>query len=79
MIYSAHGPPIENVPGALAAYREHRLARIEQAEQAQRDHPAATPAQLVTGQSYGDDLPPRLRDAAEASIAAMLDYLAGGG
>ena len=78
VIYSAHGPPIENVPGALAAYREHRLARIEQAEQAQRDHPAATPAQLVTT-IYGDDLPPGLRDAAEASIAAMLDYLAGGG
>ncbi len=78
VIYSAHGPPIEDVPGALAAYREHRLARIEQAEQAQRDHPAATPAQLVTT-IYGDDLPPRLRDAAEASIAAMLDYLAGGG
>ncbi|MDE0074078.1 MAG: MBL fold metallo-hydrolase [Gammaproteobacteria bacterium] len=78
VIYSAHGPPIENVPGALAAYREHRLARIEQAGQAQRDHPAATPAQLVTT-IYGDDLPPRLRDAAEASIAAMLDYLAGGG
>ena len=78
VIYSAHGPPIENVPEALAVYREHRLARIEQAEQAQRDHPAATPAQLVTT-IYGDDLPPRLRDAAEASIAAMLDYLAGGG
>ena len=78
VIYSAHGPPIEDVPGTLAAYREHRLARIEQAEQAQRDHPAATPAQLVTT-IYGDDLPPRLRDAAESSIAAMLDYLAGGG
>ena len=78
VIYPAHGPPIEDVPGTLAAYREHRLARIEQAEQAQRDHPGATPAQLVTT-IYGDDLPPRLRDAAEASIAAMLDYLAGGG
>lgn len=74
VIYSAHGPPIDDVPGALAAYREHRLARIEQAEQAQRDHPAATPAQLVTT-IYGDELPPLLRDAAEASIAAMLDYL----
>lgn len=78
VIYSAHGPPIDDVPGTLAAYREHRLARIEQAEQAQRDHPAATPAQLVTT-IYGDDLPPGLRDAAESSIAAMLDYLAGGG
>lgn len=78
VIHPAHGAPIEDVPGALAAYREHRLARIEQAEEAQRGHPGATPAQLVTT-IYGDDLPPRLRDAAAASIAAMLDYLAAEG
>ena len=78
VIYSAHGPPLEDVPGAIAAYREHRLARIEQAGRARRDHPGATPAQLVA-MIYGDELPPRLRDAAEASIAAMLDYLAGEG
>ena len=78
VIYPAHGPPLEDVPGTLAAYREHRLARIEQAELAQREHPGATPAQLVTT-IYGDELPPRLRDAAESSIAAMLDYLAGEG
>ena len=78
VIYPAHGPPIEDVPGALAAYREHRLARIGQAEQARRDHSGATPAQLVTT-IYGDELPSRMRDAAEASIAAMLDYLAAEG
>lgn len=78
VIHPAHGPPLEDVPAALAAYREHRLARMEQAKQAQRDHPAATPAQLVTA-IYGDELPPGLRDAAAASIAAMLDYLAAEG
>ena len=78
VIYPAHGPPLEDVPGALRAYREHRFARIEQAEQAQRAQSGATPAQLVT-RIYGDELPPRLRAAAESSIAAMLDYLAGGG
>lgn len=76
VIYPAHGPPLEDVPGALAAYREHRLARIGQTELAGREHPDATPAQLVTT-IHGDELPPRLRAAAEASIAAMLDYLAG--
>lgn len=78
VIHPGHGPPLEDVPGALAAYREHRLARIAQAEQARRDRPGATPAQLVTT-IYGDELPPRLRAAAEASIAAMLDYLAAEG
>lgn len=78
VIHPAHGPPLEDVPGALAAYREHRLARIEQAELARREHPGATPAQLVSA-IYGDELPPRVRDAAESSIAAMLDYLAGEG
>lgn len=78
VIYPAHGPPLEDVPGTLAAYREHRLARIGQAGLAQREHLGATPAQLVTT-IYGDELPPRLREAAEASIAAMLDYLAGEG
>ena len=78
VIHPAHGPPLEEVPSALAAYREHRLARIEQAELARRNHPDATPAQLVTT-IYGDELPPLLRDAAEASIAAMLDYRAAEG
>ena len=78
VIYPAHGAPLEDVPGALGAYREHRRARIEQVRLARRDHPAATPAQLVTT-IYGDELAPRLRAAAEASIAAMLDYLAAEG
>ena len=74
VIHPAHGPPLEDVAGALAAYRDHRRARIEQAGQARRAHPDATPAQLVTV-IYGSELPPRLRAAAEASIVAMLDYL----
>ena len=78
VLYPAHGPPIEDVPGALAAYREHRFTRIEQAGQARRAYPTATPEQLVT-RMYGDELPRRLRAAAALSIAAMLDYLAGGG
>ena len=78
VIYPAHGPPIEDVSPALTAYREHRVERIRQTELARGDHPDATPAQLVTT-IYGDELPPRLRAAAEASIAAMLDYLAGEG
>lgn len=78
VIYPAHGPPIEDVSAALAAYREHRVERIRQTELAWRNRPDATPAQLVTT-IYGDELPPRLRAAAESSIAAMLDYLAGEG
>ena len=78
VIYPAHGPPLEDVPGALRAYREHRLARIEQAGKALRAQPGATPTQLVTT-IYGTELPPRLSAAAESSIAAMLDYLAGHG
>ena len=78
IVYPTHGPPLEDVPGAVQTYRDHRFARIEQAGEAGRAHPGATPAELVTA-IYGNQLPPRLRAAAEASIAAMLDYLAGQG
>ena len=78
IVYPTHGPPLEDVPGAVQTYRDHRFARIEQAGEASRAHPGATPAELVTA-IYGNQLPPRLRAAAEASIAAMLDYLAGQG
>ena len=78
VVYPAHGPPLEDVPGAVRTYRDHRMARIEQAEAARRAHPGTTPAHLVTT-IYGSELPPRLRAAAESSIAAMLDYLAAEG
>ena len=78
VVYPAHGPPRADVPAALATYREHRLARIEQVRLARRDHPAAAAAELVSA-IYGGDLPPGLRDAAESSIAGMLDYLAAEG
>ena len=78
VVYPAHGPPVEDVPGAVRAYRDHRMARIEQAGAARRAHPGATPAELATI-IYGTGLPPRVRAAAESNIAAMLDYLAGGG
>ncbi len=78
VIHPAHGPPLEDAPGALAAHRAHRLARIEQVGRARGTHPGAPPAEL-TRAIYGDQLPPRLRAAAESSVAAMLDYLAAEG
>ena len=39
VIYPAHGPPIENPTEALDRFERHRLARIQQVEEALEHHP----------------------------------------
>jgi hydroxyacylglutathione hydrolase len=73
-IHPAHGPAIADGPAAVARYRAHRAARIEQARAALRAAGTATPDALLDA-VYGDALDPRLRPAAAGSLAAILDHL----
>lgn len=76
VIYPAHGPPLRDVHGTLLAYREHRRARIEQVRRLLSEHPGASVADLVEA-IYGERLPVGLREAAGASVSAMVDHLGG--
>lgn len=74
IVYPAHGPPIRDVTGALERYRSHREERFDQLRKALREAPGATAAVLVR-RIYGDELDPRLVDAAERSVEVMLHHL----
>lgn len=73
LLFPAHGPPISDPAEAVARYREHRRARIEQVAAALGRGPAR-PAALVR-RVYGAELHPGLRRAAEGSVRAILRYL----
>ena len=76
VLHPAHGPPITDAAEAVARYREHRLARIEQVNEALEREPGASPERLVET-VYGMELHPELRDAAAGSVRAILEYLRG--
>lgn len=76
ILYPAHGPPITDVPEAIARYRAHRRERIEQVASALRETPDATAEELLDA-VYGPALDPRLRVAAAGSLVAILAYLDG--
>ena len=77
-LFPAHGPPLHDPAGALARYREHRMARIEQVRAALRQGGPARPDALVR-RVYGAELHPALVRAAEGSLTAILRYLEGRG
>lgn len=69
-----HGP-IRSDPGAVVAYyRRHRKERLAEIRAALAAGPL-TPAEVVA--LVYADVPPVLRPAAERSVRAQLDYLAG--
>jgi len=72
-IYPAHGPVIEDGPGRLAEYIEHRLLRERQILEALGDGPATIPA-LV--ERIYVDVAPALHGAAAMSVEAHLRKLA---
>ena len=74
LIMPAHGPPLRRPQQAVARYRAHRTARIEQVRQARAANPAFGADELVDV-VYGAELPSALRPAAVGSIAAILEYL----
>jgi len=74
VLYPAHGPPLKDPAEAVARYRRHREARIEQVVRALRRAGPSRPRELLDA-VYGADLHPSLRLAAEGSLHAILGYL----
>ncbi|HSF06584.1 MAG TPA: MBL fold metallo-hydrolase [Methylomirabilota bacterium] len=72
-IYPAHGPVIEDGPGRIAEYIEHRLLRERQILEALGDGPATIPA--LVARIYVD-VAPALHGAAAMSVEAHLRKLA---
>jgi glyoxylase-like metal-dependent hydrolase (beta-lactamase superfamily II) len=71
-IYSAHGPVIEDGPGRLAEYIEHRLLRERQVLQALGDGLPTIPAMVA--KIYAD-VSPKLHPAAAQSVESHLRKL----
>jgi glyoxylase-like metal-dependent hydrolase (beta-lactamase superfamily II) len=74
VLYPAHGPPLADPAEAVARYRRHREARIDQVVRALRRAGPSRPRELLEA-VYGAELHPSLRDAAEGSLHAILGYL----
>lgn len=74
----AHGPAHADAAPVIAAYRQHRLERLEQvrAALAAGDADATDVAQAVVERVYAD-VPREVWPAAKASVRAQLEYLAG--
>lgn len=79
VLYPTHGPALADPPAALARYRAHRTARIEQVVSALRRHGPARPDALVDAVYGGETLHPRLREAAAGSLVAILEHLQAAG
>ena len=74
-MFPAHGPVITDPRATVAAYRAHRLERLDQVAKAMERHPDGSMEAWVSG-IYGEELPTGLLGAAIASVAAMQEYLA---
>lgn len=74
VLYPTHGPPLRDPLEVLGRYREHREERLAQLERALAGAPDADPGTLVD-LVYGDELPPDTREAALASVEAMIHHL----
>ena len=74
VIYPAHGPALEDVPGTLDRYEAHRRARIRQVEEALESHPEADIDELRMV-VYGGTLPPGTGEAARMSLQALIDHV----
>lgn len=71
-ILPGHGPDVDDAPGRLREYRDHRMERDRQVHRAVRE--GARSVQEIRERVYGD-LPAELRRAAEATICAHLVHL----
>lgn len=74
VLLPTHGPPLADPAAAVARYLCHRRERIGQVVRALAAGGPAAPADLVRA-VYGRTLDPRLHEAAEGSLRAVLDYL----
>jgi glyoxylase-like metal-dependent hydrolase (beta-lactamase superfamily II) len=73
VLYPAHGPPLTDPEDAVRRYRRHRRERVDGVVRALLHGPAEPRALL--DRVYGPELDPRLRDAAEGSLRAVLAHL----
>ena len=74
VIYPAHGPALENPTEALNRFENHRLARIQQVEEALEQHPHIATEELVAF-VYGDALSTGMERAASQSLEALREYV----
>ena len=74
IVYPAHGPAVRSPRKTLEAYRDHRLARLEQVEEVRKGDPGASVEEILQA-VYGENLPPRISGAARRSILVMLHHL----
>lgn len=72
MLLPGHGPVLSDPAGVIAAYLDHRHERLGQVRDAMRAG-AATAADVVS--MVYTDIPDGVRQAAEMSAQAQLDYL----
>lgn len=77
VVYPAHGEPLTDVPGALGRYERHRRARVDQVARIMEEHPGAGVDQVLEA-VYGARVPAALEGAARGSVAALMDFVAGG-
>ncbi len=79
-LYPSHGPPLEDPDEAVDRFVGHRLHRLAQLREALSRNPQAGVEDLVRA-VYGMNLPPKLEEAARASVEVMLHHIAreGGG
>jgi len=77
ILYPGHGEPLRDAGGAIARFRRHRLARIDQVRRAV-ERTESTDARTLTRHVYGA-LPPDLFDMAVSGVEGILDYLSGSG
>ena len=74
ILYPTHGSPIRAPHETVPRFRRHREKRIVSALAALRSAGASGPGGLLDA-VYGESVPAGLRPAAEASLAAVLQYL----
>jgi glyoxylase-like metal-dependent hydrolase (beta-lactamase superfamily II) len=74
IVYPAHGPAVRSPQRTLEAYRDHRLARLEQVEEVRKGNAGASVEEILQA-VYGEDLSPRVAGAARRSIQVMLHHL----
>jgi len=77
VLYPGHGDPLLDPADAIARFRNHRLARIDQVRRALAETGSAD-LDLLTERVYGE-LPPEVHDMAASGVGAILDYLASAG
>jgi len=74
VVYPSHGSPATSPEKTLDLFRKHRLERIAEVEKARSENPGVGVDDLLTI-VYGKRLPPRLREAAGASVEVILHHL----